>query len=190
VIAFQSLLANIETAKTVSIHMRPTPSSPPTAQVYLHASGGSQTAEVSRAEFLRAGQALSGLTPLEADILFSLSEWLHGSPSLVYSDLQRLAPEQYMQQVTRRLVDWRLVERPEDRNGVIRLLEFLYRLSIGSVGPARSDGKHFMLDNQVSGIMGAATMYPSDLVKTRLMNQRNARTYSDGLDCVSKVGST
>ena len=36
-------------------------------------------------------------------------------------------------QVTKRLVDIRLVERPEDRNSFIAFLEFVYRVSIGSV---------------------------------------------------------
>ena len=35
--------------------------------------------------------------------------------------------------------------------------------------------------------MGAAVTYPTDLVKTRLMNQRRTKAYQDSLDCVSKV---
>ena len=59
VMAFQSILTNIETAKTV----------------YLHASGGSKTKEISKDRFLCSGQLLSKFTPLEVDILFSLN-WL------------------------------------------------------------------------------------------------------------------
>ena len=69
------------------------------------------------------------------------------------------------------MIDIRLVERPEDRNTLIELLELAYRLGIGSV----------------SGVVGAAVVYPTDLVKTRLMNQRNAGWYQDSLDCVAKV---
>ena len=155
VMAFQSLLANIEAAKTV----------------YLHASNGSKTLEVSKDKFLCSGQLLSKFTPFEVDILFSLSNYMHDSPTLIYSDLQNLAPEQYMRQVTKRLVDIRVVEKPEDRNAIVELLEFIYRLTIGSV----------------SGIVGAALVYPTDLVKTRLMNQRNTKTYEDSLDCLIKV---
>ena len=157
VMAFQSILTNIETAKTV----------------YLHASGGSKTKEISKDRFLCSGQLLSKFTPLEVDILFSLSDYIHDSPTLIYSDLQTLAPEQYMRQVTKRLVDIRMVERPEDRNAFIEFLEFAYRVTIGSV----------------SGVVGAALVYPTDLVKTRLMNQRNTKTYEDSLDCVMKVPS-
>ena len=66
-----------------------------------------------------------------------------------------------------------MVERPEDRNAFIEFLEFAYRVTIGSV----------------SGVVGAALVYPTDLVKTRLMNQRNTKTYEDSLDCVMKVPS-
>ena len=37
---------------------------------------------------------------MEVDILFALSDRLHNSKTLIYSDLQSLAPEQYMKQVT------------------------------------------------------------------------------------------
>ena len=63
----------------------------------------------------------------QVDILFSLSDRLHNSKTLIYSDLQSLAPEQYMKQVTKRVVDIKLVDRPEDRNWVIVALEFSYR---------------------------------------------------------------
>ena len=36
---------------------------------------------------------------VQVDILFSLSDRLHNSKTLIYSDLQSLAPEQYMKQV-------------------------------------------------------------------------------------------
>ena len=46
--------------------------------------------------FLQAAQQVSQATPLEIDILFGLSEKLHKSESIIYSDLQNMAPEQYM----------------------------------------------------------------------------------------------
>ena len=36
-------------------------------------------------------------------------------------------------------------------------------------------------------MISASGAYPIDLVKTRLMNQRNLRVYEDSLDCVTKV---
>ena len=78
---------------------------------------------------------------MQVDILFALSDRLHNSKTLIYSDLQSLAPEQYMKQVighpfpllltsskvTKRVVDIKLVDRPEDRNWMIVMLEFSYR---------------------------------------------------------------
>jgi len=109
------------------------------------------------------------------DILFALSDHLHKSPTIIYSDLQSLAPEQYMKAVTKRLVDISLVDRPEDRNSLIVFLEFMYRFSIGSL----------------SGIAGATAVYPIDLIKTRIMNQRRQivgkEVYEDTVDCFHKV---
>ena len=45
-------------------------------------------------------QKPNDLLLLQVDILFSLSDRLHNSKTLIYSDLQSLAPEQYMKQVT------------------------------------------------------------------------------------------
>jgi len=78
--AFQNLLTDIETAK----------------KVYLQVSGGSKTREVSKDDYLRCGMSMSKLNPLQVDILFALSDRLHNSKTLIYSDLQSLAPEQYM----------------------------------------------------------------------------------------------
>ena len=145
------------------------------------------------------------MTPCQVDILFSLSSRLHSSPTIIYSDLQSIAPEQYMKQVTGRLVDIKLVDRPEDRNWMIVLLEFAYRFH-------RHPYLFFVLCRfsigSVSGVVGAAAVYPTDLIKTRIMNQRNQwvlylssssfliiRTagvkmqiqYNDTMDCFRKV---
>jgi len=78
--------------------------------------------------------------------------------------------------VTKRVVDIKLVDRPEDRNWMIVMLEFSYRFFIGSL----------------SGVAGAAAVYPIDLVKTRIMNQRCHTAgmkvqYADTVDCAKKV---
>ena len=83
-------------------------------QVYLQVSGGLKTKEISKDDYLRCGMTMSKMNPLQVynwpqniavvifqvDILFSLSDRLHNSKTLIYSDLQSLAPEQYMKQVT------------------------------------------------------------------------------------------
>ena len=83
-----------------------------------------------------------------------------------------------MKQVTKRIVDIKLVEKPEDRTGFIEFLESVYRFFVGSL----------------SGLIGAGSVYPIDLIKTRMMNQRNskemisrAHAYHDTMDCVMKT---
>ena len=82
-IAFISLLSNMELIK----------------KVYLNATNGSRTTEISKEEFLYSAQMMSQITPLEIDILFQLCDLLHQSGKVVYSDFQEITPEQYMKQV-------------------------------------------------------------------------------------------
>ena len=160
--AFRAMLTNMEEMK----------------KIYLQASKGSKTREISKDIFLHTAQEVSQATPLEIDILFRLSEKLHDSKTIIYSDLQDMAPEQYMKKVTKRLLDIKMVESPEDRTTMIELLESAYRFCVGSL----------------SGLLGAGFVYPVDLVKTRMMNQRvntellsKKHAYADTLDCFKKV---
>ena len=161
--AFRAMLTNMEEMK----------------KIYLEASRGSRTKEVSMDSFMFAAQQVSQATPLEIDILFKLSQWINDSPTLIYSDLQKIAPEVYMKNVTQRLVDIRLVDSPDQRTGFIEFLESVYRFFVGSL----------------SGLIGAGVVYPVDLIKTRMMNQRadskemlsRSHAYHSTLDCVSKT---
>ena len=147
-------------------------------KIYLEASKGSRTKEIPKAQLMHSAQQVSQATPLEIDILYKLSEFISKSKTIIYSDLQKLSPEVYMKDVTKRLVEIKLVEKPEDRTGFIKFLESAYRFFVGSL----------------SGLLGAGTVYPLDLIKTRMMNQRQSKetlsrrhAYSDTIDCVSKT---
>lgn len=64
----------------------------------------------------------------------------------------------------------------EDRGAVTQVLESLYRFTLGSV----------------AGAAGATVVYPIDLVKTRMQNQRAGSyvgelMYRNSIDCVKKV---
>ena len=96
---------------------------------------------------LDCAQQVSQATPLEIDILFNLSHWINKSETIIYSDLEKIAPEVYMKNVTRRIIHIKLVDRAEDRTGLIEFLESAYRFFIGSM----------------SGFVGAAVVYPIDL---------------------------
>ena len=55
-------------------------------------------------------------------------------------------------------------------------------------GEIYTAGKKFYTPAGTDG-MDKFHLCPTDLVKTRLMNQRNTKTYEDSLDCVMKVPS-
>jgi solute carrier family 25 aspartate/glutamate transporter 12/13 len=159
-IAFISLLSNMELIK----------------KVYLNATNGSRTVEITKEEFLYSAQMMSQITPLEIDVLFVLCDLLHQTGKVMYSDFQEIAPEQYMKQVTRRITEIKAVENPEDRSSFMAVLESLYRFALGSV----------------AGACGATAVYPIDLVKTRMQNQRTGSyigelMYRNSFDCFKKV---
>ena len=67
------------------------------------------------------------------------------------------------------MVDIKLVDRPEDRNWMIVMLEFSYRFS----NKHQPSSAHRFFIGSLSGVAGAAAVYPVDLVKTRIMNHRS-----------------
>eukprot|EP00096_Caligus_rogercresseyi_P003661 TRINITY_DN1703_c0_g1_i5.p1 TRINITY_DN1703_c0_g1~~TRINITY_DN1703_c0_g1_i5.p1 ORF type:complete len:690 (-),score=192.03 TRINITY_DN1703_c0_g1_i5:909-2978(-) len=159
-VAFISLLSNIELIK----------------KVYLNVTNGSRATEISKEEFLHSAQMMSQITPLEIDILFKLCDLLHNTGRIMYSDLQSIAPEQYMKQITKRLTELHAVSKPEDRGILIQILESTYRFALGAV----------------AGAIGATAVYPIDLVKTRMQNQRTGSyigelMYRNSFDCFKKV---
>ena len=79
-------------------------------------------------------------------------------------------------QVTRRLTEIKAVEKPEDRSVMTAVLESVYRFTLGSI----------------AGATGATAVYPIDLVKTRMQNQRTGSyigelMYRNSFDCFKKV---
>jgi len=159
-VAFISLLTNIELMK----------------KIYLNATDGSRTTEITKEEFLHSAQMMSQITPLEVDILFLLCDLLHQTGKIMYSDLQTIAPEQYMKQITKRITELHAVSSPEERGVLIGFLESAYRFGLGSI----------------AGATGATAVYPIDLVKTRMQNQRTGSyvgelLYRNSFDCFKKV---
>ncbi|XP_033217963.1 calcium-binding mitochondrial carrier protein Aralar1 isoform X4 [Belonocnema kinseyi] len=170
--AFNSLLNNMELIK----------------RIYLNATNGHRNQEVTKEEFLHSAQMMSQITPLEVDILFHLCDLLHQTGSaegaeaitrsgkIVYNDLVSITPEQYFKHITRRLAEIKAVSSPEERGVLVQILESSYRFVLGSVG----------------GAVGATAVYPIDLVKTRMQNQRTGSfigelMYKNSFDCCKKV---
>ncbi|XP_013109465.1 calcium-binding mitochondrial carrier protein Aralar1 isoform X2 [Stomoxys calcitrans] len=145
-------------------------------RIYLHSTQGSRTEPVTKDELLFAAQTMSQITPLEIDILFQLTGALQQSGRIVYSDLSYIAPEHYTKHITTRLAEIKAVESPADRSAFIQILESTYRFTLGSL----------------AGAVGATVVYPIDLVKTRMQNQRTGSfigevAYRNSFDCFKKV---
>lgn len=144
-------------------------------RVYLNSTQGSRTETVSKDDFLYSAQMMSQITPLEVEILFQIVKHLHSEDNLLYEDFSAIAPEQYMKQVTRRITEIKAVSKPEDRGVGMAILESMYRFGLGSI----------------AGATGATAVYPIDLVKTRMQNQRTGSygelMYRNSIDCFKKV---
>ncbi|XP_076300525.1 calcium-binding mitochondrial carrier protein Aralar1 isoform X4 [Lasioglossum baleicum] len=145
-------------------------------RIYLNATNGHRYDEVTKERFLHSAQMMSQITPLEVDILFQLCDLLHQTGKIVYNDLVDMTPEQYFKQITKRLAEIKAVSSPEERGVVVQILESGYRFVLGSIG----------------GAVGATAVYPIDLVKTRLQNQRTGSLvgelmYRNSFDCLKKV---
>ncbi|XP_055847671.1 calcium-binding mitochondrial carrier protein Aralar1 isoform X1 [Episyrphus balteatus] len=145
-------------------------------RIYLYATQGNRVEPVTKDELLLAAQTMSHITPLEIDILFQLTGALHQTGRIVYGDLSNIAPEHYTKHITTRLADIKAVDSPADRSAFIQILESSYRFTLGSI----------------AGAVGATVVYPIDLVKTRMQNQRTGSfigeiAYRNSWDCFNKV---
>ncbi|XP_067140843.1 calcium-binding mitochondrial carrier protein Aralar1-like isoform X2 [Centruroides vittatus] len=146
-------------------------------KIYLSFTKGNTNIEVTKEEFLYAAQQMSQITPLEVDILFQLAGFLHADTGRVtYEDLEVIAPYRPTKFLSRPLAEMKAVESPADRGVVIQIFESLYRFILGSF----------------AGAAGATVVYPIDLVKTRMQNQRTGSyigelMYKNSIDCAKKV---
>ncbi|XP_031829926.1 calcium-binding mitochondrial carrier protein Aralar1 isoform X3 [Nomia melanderi] len=145
-------------------------------RIYLNATNGHRYEEVTKERFLHSAQMMSQITPLEVDILFQLCDLLHQTGKIVYNDLVAMTPEQYFKQITKRLAEIKAVSSPDERGIIVQILESGYRFVLGSIG----------------GAVGATAVYPIDLVKTRMQNQRTGSLvgelmYRNSFDCLKKV---
>ncbi|XP_076323252.1 electrogenic aspartate/glutamate antiporter Aralar, mitochondrial-like [Tachypleus tridentatus] len=146
-------------------------------RIYLNFTNGNMNQEVTKEEFLYAAQQISALTPMEVDILFQLAGFIHQQTGrVIYHDLEKIAPQRYAKILFRPFGEVKAVESAADRNVGILILESVYRFFLGSIG----------------GAAGATVVYPIDLVKTRMQNQRTGSyigelMYQNSFDCASKV---
>uniref|UniRef100_A0A915ALK9 EF-hand domain-containing protein n=2 Tax=Parascaris univalens TaxID=6257 RepID=A0A915ALK9_PARUN len=160
--AFNSLLSQMELIK----------------RIFVSNTRGNILHEMTREEFLNATQAYPQITPCEVEILFKLAEAAHpGKKTLSLSDIECINPQK-LKRVSHipRPITTEKVSPKEERSVVTALLESAYRFAVGSV----------------AGACGATAVYPIDLVKTRMQNQRSRPligevAYKHSFDCFKKV---
>ncbi|XP_072366341.1 electrogenic aspartate/glutamate antiporter SLC25A13, mitochondrial [Scyliorhinus torazame] len=144
--------------------------------VYHTISGSSINKHVSKEEFTLAAQELGQVTPMEIDILFQLSNIFEPRGYITLADLKRIAPH------GEGILPYYLRESPlpgsDTQNfAMTELAESAYRFILGGI----------------AGATGATSVYPIDLVKTRMQNQRSTGSfveeimYRNSLDCFNKV---
>lgn len=52
---------------------------------------------------------------------------------IIYNDLNKIAPENYLKKITARITDIKVVETPADRSTFIAILESAYRFTLGAL---------------------------------------------------------
>ncbi|GAA48543.1 calcium-binding mitochondrial carrier protein Aralar1 [Clonorchis sinensis] len=162
---FISLLSNMELVK----------------KIFRNRTHGHQNHELTKEELLTEAQNYAQVTPMEVDILFQLTSLLRSDGRISYKELVAVSPledslisyHNYahgLQEVVHRKVE------VKGRTMFLSVLEQIYRFSLGSV----------------AGAVGATAVYPIDLVKTRMQNQRTGSLigelmYKNSWDCFKKV---
>ncbi|AEO62499.1 uncharacterized protein THITE_2106721 [Thermothielavioides terrestris NRRL 8126] len=138
----------------------------------------SKDGRITRAEFLNQAAKItrfSLFTPMEADILFHFASLDEPSGRLGLRDFSKVLDAAWRRRDEEE--ESRPVVEVKSRGGqfVAQAIESAYSFVLGSV----------------AGAFGAFMVYPIDLVKTRMQNQRGAspgqRLYSNSIDCFRKV---
>ena len=140
----------------------------------------SSDGKITRVDFLNEAARLtrfSLFTPMEADILFHFAGLDAPSGKLSLSDFSKVLDSSWQSayQISRDAAD--SAKRVVSRTSRVlhSVLESAHHFALGSI----------------AGAFGAFMVYPIDLVKTRMQNQRSARVgqvlYTNSLDCAKKV---
>ncbi|CAH8570971.1 unnamed protein product [Schistosoma margrebowiei] len=164
--AFIALLTNMELVK----------------KVYLSRTNGNAKVELTKEEMLNAAQNFSQITPMEMNILFQLISLLRKDGRVTYQDLCAITPVEensmsHHMQARLQGTSGNNVNVPRGRSVLMSILEQCYRFTLGSI----------------AGAFGATAVYPIDLVKTRMQNQRATGSttgelmYKNSWDCFRKV---
>jgi len=147
-------------------------------RVYNSIARGNLELKITKEEFLHAAQSYAQITPYEVEILFHIAELAHpGVRTFSMEDLERIDPDRLKRDShMTRLTNIKAVHTKEDRGLGTAVMESAYRFTLGSF----------------AGACGATAVYPIDLVKTRMQNQRTGSllgevAYKNSWECFKKV---
>ncbi|XP_066497446.1 electrogenic aspartate/glutamate antiporter SLC25A12, mitochondrial-like [Hoplias malabaricus] len=145
-------------------------------KIYSTMAGTRKDTLITKEEFVSAANKFGQITPMEIDILYQLAGLHTHSGRLNLADIERIAPLEegalpyHLAEVQRQHTDG-------SRPIWLQAAESGYRFTLGSI----------------AGATGATAVYPIDLVKTRMQNQRSTGSlvgelmYKNSFDCAKKV---
>ncbi|XP_037253947.1 electrogenic aspartate/glutamate antiporter SLC25A12, mitochondrial isoform X2 [Falco biarmicus] len=147
-------------------------------KIYSNIAGTRKDVEVTKEEFAHSAIHFGQVTPLEIDILYQLADLYNVTGRLTLADIERIAP------LAEGALPYNLAELQRQQSFEelgrpvwLQVAESAYRFTLGSV----------------AGAVGATAVYPIDLVKTRMQNQRSSGSvvgelmYKNSFDCFKKV---
>ncbi|POS84879.1 calcium-binding mitochondrial carrier protein-like protein Aralar1 [Erysiphe pulchra] len=141
----------------------------------------SEDKRITRTDFLNHAARIarfSHFTPMETDILFHFASLDEPSGRLSLSDFAKVLDPCWrsLHNILGEPLESKKEEPESPQKKILRrLLESIHHFGLGSM----------------AGAFGAFVVYPIDLVKTRMQNQRSSRVgqmlYKNSLDCAKKV---
>ncbi|NXF33188.1 CMC1 protein, partial [Nyctibius bracteatus] len=147
-------------------------------KIYSNIAGTRKDVEVTKEEFTHSAIRFGQVTPLEIDILYQLADLYSVTGRLTFADIERIAP------LAEGALPYNLAELQRQQSFGelgrpiwLQVAESAYRFTLGSI----------------AGAVGATAVYPIDLVKTRMQNQRSSGSvvgelmYKSSFDCFKKV---
>lgn len=149
--------------------------------VIRHAVLKSSDGKITRVDFLNEATRItrfSQFTPMEADILFHFASLDQPSGRLGLNDFARVLDASWHAKVNDPTANVSDIAQ----KAVVKSQSFLHDVLVSV--------HHFGLGS-IAGAFGAFMVYPIDLVKTRMQNQRGSGVgqllYKNSIDCFSKV---